>query len=216
LLEKIFKNYNSGGKFKVLDIGCGDGSRIASMIWRKLTLNREIFFGLEISQDKIFFIKKYIKIKLIRADALELPIRKDSFDIIILSQVIEHIKEEKKLISNINRILKKNSVFYLSTIFKRRYAKYFYNQGLDPTHVREYNSPGEIKKMIKNSNFKIKEIRINKLSYPIIDFVLRFLVKFRLKKKIIFIGPTKTLSFLRKFRIPIVGYYFIEIEGIKK
>lgn len=48
------------------------------------------------------------------ADALSLPFKKETFDVIICNHVYEHLKDAKKLMDEIYRVLKINGVCYFS------------------------------------------------------------------------------------------------------
>ncbi|HSL89290.1 MAG TPA: class I SAM-dependent methyltransferase, partial [Ignavibacteriaceae bacterium] len=56
-----------------------------------------------------------VKIKKVNGSALVLPFAANSFDIIILQDVIEHIEQTQIIIEEIHRVLKPQGVLYLST-----------------------------------------------------------------------------------------------------
>ena len=66
------------------------------------------------------------------------------FDVVISSQVIEHVSDDNELLKEIGRLLKSDGIAYISTVIKKWYGFYIYRNGgkfrLDPTHVKEYPS----------------------------------------------------------------------------
>lgn len=61
---------------------------------------------------KVVFNSK--KIAVIEGDITQSPLKDNSFDIIIASGVIEHVKDQQKMIEECHRMLKKDGIFYLS------------------------------------------------------------------------------------------------------
>jgi len=96
-------------KDNVIDIGCGASKVIQNMAEKSI--------GLDIAFNKLSFLKnKGIKPVLIYSDCNKnLPFKDEYFDTVILSNVIEHLSDSSKVISEINRVLKKGGVFIIST-----------------------------------------------------------------------------------------------------
>lgn len=113
---------------KILDIGCGYG-------WCELHFlerGAKEIVGTEITEDDLTTIKESIinkKAKFIIGDAINLPCKDGSFDTVVSWEVIEHIPEhtENKMFAEVNRVLKKDGVFYLSTPYAQ-----FFNNIFDP------------------------------------------------------------------------------------
>lgn len=144
---------------KVLDIGCGGGLNL-------ITKYREGYFcfGLDVSKKSIslasrIFKENGLKCNFLIADATKIPFKNNSFDEVILDNVIEHLDDDKKCIDEIYRILRNNSLFCLSVPNKNNlhtmYHKSlgFKNYFTDRTHKREY-SKNEIKSLV-STKFKI-------------------------------------------------------------
>jgi len=122
---KFVKDSNIKNK-KVLDIGCGFG-------WFELNvLSRGVkeIAGIEISLEDLKTAKNNIEDK--RAifkvgGALKLPFKDNYFDMVVAWEVIEHIPKntEDQMFKEVNRVLKKNGVFYLSTPYDSFWSKYF-------------------------------------------------------------------------------------------
>ncbi|SFO93701.1 class I SAM-dependent methyltransferase [Hydrogenimonas thermophila] len=127
-------------KKKVLDIGCGDG--VLSYFFAK---EGAIVFGIDYSDIAIEFAKEKTKsfhIDFRQGSAYELPFEDNSFDIVISSDVIEHLEDVPKYLSEINRVVKNNGIVVISTPIK--YTEY----PLDKEHIIEWFQD-EYKKVIE-------------------------------------------------------------------
>lgn len=89
---------------KVLDIGSGRGGYSYA-----LDKNGAYVVSLDIDANRSLNNKNFVN-----ADASSLPFKGQSFDIVFCSSVIEHLKEPKKMLLEIRRILKKDGICYLS------------------------------------------------------------------------------------------------------
>lgn len=100
----------------VLDIGCGHG-------WFELyamSKGIEKITGIEITEKDLSTAKKHIidnRVSFKVGSAIKLPFEDSSFDTVVCIEVLEHIPRnmELKMFSEINRVLRKNGILYLST-----------------------------------------------------------------------------------------------------
>jgi len=119
---------------RVLDIGCGDGTLTFQLAQRSahvcgvddsllpLRLAREEFGRRQMSREPL----------LSRADARRLPFPDDSFDCVVLADVIEHIDTPEVVVREAHRVLRHGGQILVTT--PRR-------QGTEPAHeyhCREY------------------------------------------------------------------------------
>ncbi|MEM3335899.1 MAG: class I SAM-dependent methyltransferase [Candidatus Aenigmatarchaeota archaeon] len=216
MLEKLLKNLNN---FSLIDLGCGDGRFLYALHSKGLLKNAKRVVGVDISEERIERLKQNAPFaEGIIADVCKLKqIPNSSFDIVISSQVIEHVSDDKKMLREVYRILKFGGYLYISTIIKKWYGFWIYwNEGfkLDPTHIREYKSAKEFFNLLKENNFEVLEFKINKVSYPIIDLVIRVLINFGIVRP----NPNFYLTHnffkkIRKIKIPVIGYKSIEVIG---
>lgn len=106
-------------KIKILDVGCGDGLLAKYLNDRNETLDKPYkieYYGLD--NYKSYTKSKYLaNSKFILGDIgnMESLFDENYFDVVIASEVIEHIDETDKLIINIRRILKPEGFLYLTT-----------------------------------------------------------------------------------------------------
>jgi len=162
-------------------LGCGDGGLIHALYneFPKVKVS-----GVDISPRRIRGLsEKFPNYRFYCEDVCNTELKENSFDFVHSSQVIEHVEDDGKMISEMFRLLKNNGFLFVSSVIKRPFAVYKYrNKGkfvLDPTHEREYRNIREFLSLFKN--FKLINYRV----YPV-------------KRD------------LASFEIKIPGYYIIE------
>jgi len=99
----------------VLDLGCGNGS-YANIF----APHSKKYFALDISKEQLKLAKKATKgikkIKFINSNAKKIPLPKESVEVIILVYVLSVIqgrREKKKVLQEVERVLKKNGKIFL-------------------------------------------------------------------------------------------------------
>jgi ubiquinone/menaquinone biosynthesis C-methylase UbiE len=110
--ENILKFLKKNPEAKILDLGCDDGKwtlRIAKKIEAKKVS------GIEIVGEKAKFAEKSgVSVK--KSDLnKEFPFDDNEFDVVHANQVIEHISNLDKFVSEIYRVLKKDGYIIIST-----------------------------------------------------------------------------------------------------
>ena len=207
LLQKYLKvvDYNT-----ILDAGAGDGSLLYALSISGYLENKEVY-AVDLSRNRIGLIKEYHEHIIANVDNVEnlATIKDKSIDFLISTQVIEHV-DDRKMIGSIGRVIKKNGMIYLSTVFKKPYAWYFYRHDgkwvLDPTHLREYQDDQELLSLIPKDEFEILENSKTLQWFPFIDF---FIKRLNIRDRKLF--SKGIFSMARMLKIPIPGYYIWEI-----
>src|SRR5581483_10452532 len=110
-LTKIAKLAGDVSNKKILDIGCAEGD-----LGKFFKTKKNQVVGIDISKDAIKIAQK----RLDRAIVLDvtqnkLPFPAKEFDLVICSEVIEHLLSADKLLSEIKRVLKKDGFLIIST-----------------------------------------------------------------------------------------------------
>ncbi len=112
ILKKMIKLCKPNSKKKIADIGCGEG-----FLLREIIAGEKIV-GIEISTTALKRAKKILKprndIYLIQGDAQKLPIPSDYFDIILCSEMLEHVPDTRIVLNEFNRILNKSGILVVS------------------------------------------------------------------------------------------------------
>jgi len=136
----------------VLDIGCGS-SKVVQSIPRVV--------GLDIDLKKLRFLKKK-DLQLVRGDIKALPFRDGLFDVVVCSEVIEHLPEGHFNLDEIKRVLKPGGRLILGTPdYSKKLWKiieWFYYRLLPGAyasqHITHYTSAG-LKRLLEERGFKI-------------------------------------------------------------
>lgn len=207
LLEKLLV---SDKNQTLLECGCGDGNLLYSLN-KKGYLKHMNVIAVDLSQNRIKLVKEIDERFSARVDNVEnlATIENDSIDMLLSTQVIEHV-DDRKMLDSIYRVLSKDGKVYLTTIYKKWYGWYFYRNKdrwmIDPTHLREYESDDELFQWIDRDRFKILSSEKSLLWFPLIDF---FVKRLGISNRKLFNNPF--FSMVRKLKVPIFGYYNWEI-----
>ena len=146
---------------QVLDIGCGTGFNIVYL--HELGYNQ--VSGLDFSPDALEYCRSRQLKVLMCGDAENLPIRHDCYDIILILDIIEHLKDDRRALSEIFRALKPDGILI---IFVPAFRFLWSFQDEISHHQRRYNIK-ELKEKILHSGFKpIKLTYVNSLLFPVV------------------------------------------------
>jgi 2-polyprenyl-3-methyl-5-hydroxy-6-metoxy-1,4-benzoquinol methylase len=161
LIERFFSSLvalaKPLGAKKVLDAGCGEGFSLNKLIINKVGVELE---GIEYSKDAIDLGKKlFPKANIKQGSIYELPYKNGSFDLVVCTEVLEHMDEPTKALKEIVRVSKKNLIisvpnepFFMLGNFIR--GKNLSRLGNDPGHINHWNIIS-IRKFLLNENVKI-------------------------------------------------------------
>lgn len=146
LISKFIKRYSKNKKLKILDYGCGSGTNIKALTKfgdvycyekDKRTLD---YLSSEYKEDKKVTIIKNLK-------------RQIKYDLIILADVLEHIKEDSNALKTLKKFLKPQGQILITV---PAYNFLFSKKDEVLKHFRRYGY-NEIKNLI-SKNFKILRI----------------------------------------------------------
>lgn len=160
---------------KIVDLGCGDGFYLylLSRLPVKLKLT-----GFDHDQVVLENARKNLfpkNIKLIKGDLMQIPIRKNTFIKAIMTEVLEHVEDDKKTLAEVYRILKPNGILVLTVpnyyfpflwdpinwilqnLFGTHIGGIGFFAGIWARHKRLYKKEN-LQKLIKNTGFKIEKI----------------------------------------------------------
>lgn len=133
---------------KVLDLGCGTGYGSAELI----SMGAKSVDAVDLSRSAIDFARaKYSRNSLSFkvADALNLPFKNNTFDCVVSFEVIKHVKDYKKYLTEALRVLKNGGFFIFSTPNIKQYR-----QGTSHYHVKEFSSQ-ELAQIFKKMNLPL-------------------------------------------------------------
>ena len=147
---------------KILDIGCNSGY-LTSLIAR--TFPQAQVTGVDVDGKIIKEARKrHLQIKYLEADAHELPFADDQFDVVVISETIEHVRNPSQVLAEIARVLKKGGqtviemdsgswLFRFIWFFWSRWGK---GKVWKHAHLHPFKA-WQLENLIKRCNFDIQE-----------------------------------------------------------
>lgn len=143
----------------ILDVGCGEGFTLNRLKEKGIGKKLE---GLEYSKDAIALGKKtYPDIKITQGSIYELPYKDNSFDLVLCTEVLEHLDEPEKALKELIRVSSKyliisvpNEPFFMFAQLVR--GKNWSRFGNDIEHVNHWTMFGFPKFVKQNSGSNIK------------------------------------------------------------
>ncbi len=94
---------------KILDVGCGEGQFVDFALRRSWDV-----LGIELSDSAVALCEKFgLPVK--KADVFDRSLHQASFDMIMLSEVIEHVPNLIDFVKRLEQLLAKGGVLYLTT-----------------------------------------------------------------------------------------------------
>ncbi|MGB5286901.1 MAG: class I SAM-dependent methyltransferase [Ignavibacteriaceae bacterium] len=108
-VEKIISTEIIPEELIILDIGAGEGNT------SRLFSQKNFVVSLDTKPERLKKISSTESLQRVTGDGSKLPFKFDSFDIILLQDVIEHLAASEEVVEGFYRLLKPNGIIYLST-----------------------------------------------------------------------------------------------------
>ena len=164
----------------ILEIGCGAGgmleplSRFGNVV------------GLDFSLDAMEYCKSRGFPRVATGSGTELPFADDTFDLVALFDVIEHIEDETKALQEVGRVLKPGGKVFISV---PAYQFLYSNNDRAVHHLRRYTSK-RLRKVIESSGLRIDKVTyFNTFLFPLI---LAALMVLKLKERLVGVDEDTT------------------------
>ena len=126
-----------------LEVGCAQG-----LFVKTAKRKAEIAVGVDYEEDKLEFASKAsLNCDFIQGDGEKLPFKDKAFDIVLCTEVIEHIPNWKKAVKEISRVAKKKVIITIpleKAVFWRFFSIFM------PMHTRKHLHRLDSKDIIKN------------------------------------------------------------------
>lgn len=110
-LENLYyllnKHLTESSLKSLLDVGCSNGDRTVR-IAKYLKINLQDVYGVDYSFKNIANCKNLFNAKTIDLENSKLNYKSSSFDLVICNQVLEHLKNYKKVMADLIRVTSKN------------------------------------------------------------------------------------------------------------
>ncbi len=146
----------------VLDVGCGEGFTLNKLYEEKIGKKLE---GVDFLEKAVEIGKKlHPHLTLNRGDIYKLGYKNDSFDLVMATEVLEHLEDPKKGLEELTRVSKKylllsvpNEPFFMGANLLR--GKNLSRFGNDIEHIQHWTSKSFQQFTIQNSEFRILKVR---------------------------------------------------------
>jgi 2-polyprenyl-6-hydroxyphenyl methylase/3-demethylubiquinone-9 3-methyltransferase len=167
------------GSLRVLDVGCGGGiltERIAREMQERGIAGEVI--GVDMSKNSVQVATEHAKkaglnnIKYIVGSAYQLPVEDNSFDIVVSTDVLEHLHDLQQAVKEIKRVLKPDGLFVFDTVNRTVFSRVFVKISerilkFIPKGVHDYRlfiKPEEMKKLFDMYGFQFNPAEIRGIS----------------------------------------------------
>lgn len=148
MIKRILRSIGLRKDARILDVGCSGGLLISEL---KKEGYQDVS-GIDLSKEAIKICKSSgIKDALVR-DACYTGMGDSSFDVVIASDILEHIRDDRKAIAEWRRILKKGGRLI---IFVPAFMLLYGSHDRANRHFRRYNWPA-LKRLIEGSGFAVE------------------------------------------------------------
>eukprot|EP01080_Neovahlkampfia_damariscottae_P002052 gene2052-1558_t len=159
-IMQVLKKLKIQKDSKIIDLGCGSGfitEFISKQGFKHVT-------GLDISEEAIDLAQeKDKKSKYILASINNIPLKDESMDVVIMTDVLPFLLNLRRTFKEIRRILKPNGLLIFDSISRTRstYNMLRYSHSYPKTSFdyRLFVTPQEVKKLFKEFNFEMEEIQ---------------------------------------------------------
>jgi SAM-dependent methyltransferase len=165
---EFLNQFDQSKKKVVLEIGCSNGNLIKNII----KLKKYFYIGSDAIKNRIYKLStEYENVPFVIFDLLKNPFKKNICDVVIMLNVLEHIKDDDKALLEVNKILNNNGIFILE-VPSGSFLYDEYDRKL--LHYRRYNMK-DIEKKLINAGFQIeKKTHLGFLVYPLFVIVKLF------------------------------------------
>ena len=146
----------TGDHSAVLDIGCGSS---------RIILDLKEAVGMDILFRKLRFLKPR-HAKLVRGSTFALPFKSESFDVVINSQVIEHVPEDPAIMNEMWRVMRPGGTLILGTPDYGRWSwvalEWMYGKVLEGGYAHEHithYTRESLARLIKAHGFEVLDCK---------------------------------------------------------
>lgn len=204
--RKLILGLNLNDGDKILDLGCGDGFYL--YLLSNLSIRLKLT-GLDYDEIVLRNAKKNLrtkKVKLVLRSAIKTPFKDDLFDKAIMTEVLEHIEEDKEALREVYRIIRPGGLLVLTVpsynfpflwdpinwilqnLFGTHISGTGFLAGIWARHLRLYKRD-DLEKIVKRIGFKIEEIdeltsRAIPFNHYLVNLVARFLYDFKTSSRV--------------------------------
>lgn len=165
IMKEIRKNIGFHGR--VLDLGCGAG-----LLTNQVAKAGYQATGIDISSSSLKVAKARDKtrtVDYVEGDVYNLPFADRSFDVVIATDLLEHVSDPRHVVTEASRVLQPGGLFFFHTFSKNLFAWAFVIEGMKffvrntPDHLHVYSlfiSPKNLLRILRNCGLdEVSELR---------------------------------------------------------
>jgi 2-polyprenyl-6-hydroxyphenyl methylase / 3-demethylubiquinone-9 3-methyltransferase len=185
-LDYILSNIIDKNNLMIADIGCGGGI-LSEAIIKNLPPSSTLH-GIDISEESIKTAQAHansnLKIKYKVGSAYKTNLQYNSYDIVIMSDVLEHLDDLPGAILEVSKLLKTDGLFIFDT-FNRTFKSWFFGifmaqniLGLLPPRTHDWSlfiQPQELNDVIKDNNMVLLNIQGFRIDISLFDIIKFYL-----------------------------------------
>lgn len=201
----------------VVDVGCGDGQLVWSLLEMSILPPGASITGVDLSPTRVRRFTQLTGCPAILSNGGDLVGLEDaSIDLCISTMVMEHVPDDAAYAAALARIVKPGGGLYITTVLRKPGAWYFRKapdgrRVLDPTHVREYASVDNVRKILEAAGFDILDVGLERLVFPILHPLVRGLNAIRPIRNVQRLFLSNPWSWLERIALPIPRYREIQL-----
>lgn len=127
----------------LLDVGCGEGFTLAKLMDAQVAKKYE---GIEYMDEAIALGKKlHPNVPITKGDIYNLPYKANTFDVVLCSEVLEHLEKPEEALQELKRVSKKYVILSvpnepLFTIQRLLRGKNVLGLGAHPEHIQHWSA----------------------------------------------------------------------------
>lgn len=157
ILSEFIKSLEIPCEGNILQLGTGTGNFLSNLGFTDK-------FGIDIYK----YPEPYNYFTFIQADVNELPLKENKIDLLLMVDLLEHIEDDKRLIKDCFRILRKNGKMI---IFVPSLQVLWSDWDEINMHFRRYTS-GQLEKLIENCSAKYKVLKKSYVNFFLLPSIL--------------------------------------------
>jgi ubiquinone/menaquinone biosynthesis C-methylase UbiE len=176
IFDKNLKTYYPNN---LLDVGCGKGDRTIR-IANYFNINVKNIYGLDYNDDRIIACKRVFNASKIDLETDDIPYEENTFDIVICNQVLEHLKNYRRVIDGLIGVTKKRGYIVigipnLAHLINRIFLLFGIQPmpiDIDGPHVRSFTHKAFVKMLASLERVRLIDCT-GSLMYPLPFFMAK-------------------------------------------
>ena len=176
LMDKMLAGRNN---LAMLEVGCGAGGMLGG-----LARYGEVH-GLDVAHEYVEYCQQRGFKKVLTASGYELPFPHDTFDVVALFDTIEHLPDDERAMSEVQRVLRPGGMVILSV---PAYQFLFSQNDRIAHHYRRYTAGG-LKRIMRSAGLQV--VRTSYFNMFLFPVILSVVMVQKLREKLGLLPPDR-------------------------